>query len=66
MRQTHEATHAGANGDANDATPRDQPTARSGPTSPANADDARQAATRPGDSRSGLTRGEQSDRWPLG
>jgi hypothetical protein len=44
----------------------EQPTARSGPTSPGNADDARLSATTPSNARSGLTRREQSDRWPLG
>jgi hypothetical protein len=62
--------HDGRSADNDDATTRatsvEQPTARSGPTSPGNADDARRAATATSDSRSGLTRREQSDRWPLG
>ena len=62
----HDRTYLGPDDDAERATPEAQPTARSGPTSPANADDARVDATHPGESRSGLTRQEQSEPWPLG
>ena len=66
MKHAHDASSAGSNDDAMHASKRDQPTARSGPTMPANADDARLSATPSSDARSGLTRQEQSDRWPLG
>jgi hypothetical protein len=66
MRHPHDVSPAASNDDATRATPEEQPTARSGPNSPGNADDARLSATTPSAARSGLTRGEQSDRWPLG
>jgi hypothetical protein len=66
MTHAHDSRHADSDDDAKHATSREQPTARSGPTSPGNADDARHLATRSSDARSGLTRQEQSDRWPLG
>ena len=66
MRQAHDIHSTDSDDDASSATPDEQPTARSGPTSPENADDARLSATTPSDARSGLTRTEQSDRWPLG
>jgi hypothetical protein len=64
MKHAHDP--AANDGDATRATPDEQPTARSGPTSPGNADDARLSATTLSGARSGLTRKEQSDRWPLG
>jgi hypothetical protein len=66
MKHAHHSKHADSNDDAQQSTSREQPTARSGPTPPGNADDARHSATRSSDARSGLTRQEQSDRWPLG
>ena len=66
MRQAHDIHSAASDDDASGAASSEQPTARSGPTSPGNADDARLSATTPSDARSGLTRREQSDRWPLG
>jgi len=66
MKHAHDSSSAGSNDDATHASKREQPTARSGPTMPANADDARLYATDSSDARSGLTRQEQSDRWPLG
>ena len=66
MQQAHHTHSAASNDDASRATSSEQPTARSGPTSPGNADDARLSATTPSDARSGLTSREQSDRWPLG
>jgi hypothetical protein len=66
MQQAHDIHSAASDHAANSATSSEQPTARSGPTSPGNADDARLSATTPSDARSGLTRREQSDRWPLG
>ena len=66
MTQAHHSPHAETTDDAQHAASREQPTARSGPTSPGNADDTRHSATRPSDARSGLTGQEQSDRWPLG
>jgi hypothetical protein len=64
MKHAHDP--ADSDDDVARATPEEQPTARSGPTSPGNADDARLSATSPSEARSGLTRTEQSDRWPLG
>jgi hypothetical protein len=66
MKQAHESSPAAFNDDAARATPNEQPNARSGPTPPGNADNARVFATSQSDARSGLTRREQSDRWPLG
>jgi hypothetical protein len=66
MKPAHDSNPAASDDNAVRATSTEQPTARSGPTSPANADDARLSATTPSDARSGLTRREQSDRWPLG
>ena len=66
MPDAHVNSPAAFDDDAVPATPEEQPTARSGPTVPGNADDARLSATTPSAARSGLTRGEQSDRWPLG
>lgn len=66
MSHAHDPTRPVPDDDARRATSDAQPTARSGPTSPANADDARVDATPPSESRSGLTRQEQSDPWPLG
>jgi hypothetical protein len=66
MTHAHDFSPAASDDDAMLATSNEQPTARSGPTSPGNADDARFSATTPSVARSGLTRGEQSDRWPLG
>jgi hypothetical protein len=66
MKHAHDSSSAGSNDDAKRASKREQPTARSGPTMPANAEDARLYATDSSDARSGLTRQEQSDRWPLG
>ena len=66
MMQAHDSTPPASADDATGAAPIEQPTARSGPTSPGNADDARHSATRSSDARSGLTPEEQSDRWPLG
>ena len=66
MQDAHDISHAESDDDATHATPKEQPTARSGPSSPGNADDARLSATTPSAARSGLTRREQSDRWPLG
>lgn len=62
----HDSTPPAPDDAATRATPDEQPTARSGPTSPANADDARVDATPPSEPRSGLTRQEQSNLWPLG
>ncbi len=66
MTHAHDSSPAASDDGAVRATSNEQPTARSGPTSPGNADGARLSATTPSDTRSGLTRGEQSDRWPLG
>ena len=66
MKHAHDSSSAGSNDDATGASSREQPNARSGPTTPASAEDARLYATKPSDARSGLTRQEQSDRWPLG
>jgi hypothetical protein len=66
MNHAQDSNHAAGDDAATRATPDEQPTARSGPTSPGNADDARLSATTPSNARSGLTRNEQSDRWPLG
>jgi hypothetical protein len=66
MNHAHDSRLADSNDDAKYATSREQPTARSGPTSPGNAADVRHSATRSSDARSGLTRQEQSERWPLG
>jgi Tfp pilus assembly protein PilV len=66
MRHAHDSRNADSNHDVTLASSREQPTARSGPTSPGNAADARLAATGSSDTRSGLTPQEQSDRWPLG
>ncbi len=66
MKHAHDSSSAASDDDAMRATTDDQPTARSGPKSPGNADDARHSATLPSDARSGLSRQEQSERWPLG
>jgi len=66
MKHAHDFSPAASDDDAMLATSNEQPTARSGPSSPGNADDARLCATTPSDARSGLTSGGQSDRWPLG
>lgn len=66
MKHAHDSSPADSNENAKHASSREQPNARSGPTMPANAEDARLYATKPSDARSGLTRQEQSDRWPLG
>ena len=66
MKHAHDSSPADSNENAKHASSREQPNARSGPTMPANAEDARLYATNSSDARSGLTRQEQSDRWPLG
>jgi hypothetical protein len=66
MEHAHESNPADSDDGATRATPDEQPTARSGPDSPGNADEARLYATNPSESRSGLTANEQADRWPLG
>lgn len=66
MKHAHESIPAASDDDAVRASSLEQPNARSGPTPPGNANEARLTATTPSDARSGLTRREQSDRWPLG
>ncbi len=66
MTHDHEHDQTASGGAAARAAREEQPTARSGPTSPESATHDRHAATMPNDARSGLTRREQSDRWPLG
>ena len=58
MKHAHDTRSAASDDDAMRATSIEQPTARSGPTSPGNADDARLSATTSSDARSGLTRGD--------
>lgn len=66
MEHAHDSSPAAFGDAAVRATSNEQPNARSGPTSPGNADVTRLYATTPSDARSGLTRQEQTDRWPLG
>lgn len=66
MTHDQHSDPSASGGAATRAAQEEQPTARSGPSSPESATYARAAATAPRDTRSGLTEREQSDRWPLG
>ena len=67
MPHAHDSRSAASDDDTlYTASAEQQPTARSGPSSPGNADDARRAATASSEPHPGLTRTEQSERWPLG
>ena len=57
---------AASGGAARQAASIEQPTARSGPIEPEDAPGDRARMATAADPRPGLTRGEHSDRWPIG
>ncbi|HWE43728.1 MAG TPA: hypothetical protein VG432_14575 [Gemmatimonadaceae bacterium] len=66
MAHAHDLDLAAAGGDARIAASNEQPTARSGPIAPEDAPGDRARFATAADPRSGLTRREHSDRWPIG
>lgn len=66
MSHAHDLDLAASDGGARRAASNEQPTARSGPIVPEDAQGDRARAATAADPRPGLTRREHSDRWPIG